>query len=147
VASTDPASSLFGRLLWPEQTPISDLERQLAATRISHARSTGLLTDDQALHRQARVRSASTRADLGAALRGLPGAVTPVALSASVRIATMLVVGLTVIQFVVWAMIGVIDGWDTPWWLWTALPGAAVVGALHWATELDHRTRMSGSQD
>lgn len=37
----------------------------------------------------------------------------------------------TLVQVVVWLMIAVFSGnLDTPWWLWTAVPGAAAVGAL-----------------
>ena len=37
----------------------------------------------------------------------------------------------TLVQIVVWVMIGVITTHlDTPWWLWTAVPAALGVGAL-----------------
>jgi hypothetical protein len=37
----------------------------------------------------------------------------------------------TVIQLVVWLMIGVLTAHlDSPWWLWTAVPAAAAVGVL-----------------
>ena len=37
----------------------------------------------------------------------------------------------TLVQVVVWLMIGVISGrLDSPWWLWSAVPAAAIVGLL-----------------
>lgn len=37
----------------------------------------------------------------------------------------------TLVQVVVWLVIAVFTGHlDTPWWLWTAVPGTVAVGAL-----------------
>lgn len=40
---------------------------------------------------------------------------------------------LTAIQLVVWLMISIISkSVDTPWWLWSAVPGVLVTGFLSW---------------
>ncbi|MDT3444858.1 MULTISPECIES: hypothetical protein [unclassified Pseudofrankia] len=45
----------------------------------------------------------------------------------------------TLVQVVVWLTIGVITAHlDSPWWLWTAVPAAAVVGLLTLARRWQH---------
>jgi len=143
-ANGTAVTGLFGRMMWPERTPVSDLERELAATRIAHAHANGSITAEQAGERHGRLPSVRTRADLRAALHGLPGAVTPAGLLAASRLAAALWVVLSVVQFVVWALICLISGsWDGPWWLWTVFGGGALVAGLHRITEWDHRMRIS----
>lgn len=44
-----------------------------------------------------------------------------------------LTVVLTAVQLVVWLMISVISkSVDTPWWLWSTIPGVIVTGFLSW---------------
>jgi hypothetical protein len=51
----------------------------------------------------------------------------------TLRLLTALWAGITMINFVVWAMVCTISlSWDSPWWLWTFIPGGAVLGALWW---------------
>jgi hypothetical protein len=148
VSQSGGGASLFGRLLWPEQTPVSDLERELAVTRISHAKSAGQITEADAADRLARLSSARTRLELRVALNGLPGAVAPAGLLGVRRIAVLLWAVLTVVNFVIWALICLISGsWDDPWWLWTVLGGALVVGGLWWVTEWEHRSRLTGDRE
>jgi hypothetical protein len=46
----------------------------------------------------------------------------------------------TLVQVVVWLMIGVITAHlDAPWWLWTAVPATAAVGLLTLARRWRHR--------
>ena len=40
---------------------------------------------------------------------------------------------LTAVQLVIWPMISIISkSVDTPWWLWSAVPGVIVTGFLSW---------------
>jgi hypothetical protein len=44
-----------------------------------------------------------------------------------------LTVVLTAVQLVVWLMISIISkSVDTPWWLWSTIPGVLVTGFLSW---------------
>jgi hypothetical protein len=44
-----------------------------------------------------------------------------------------LTVVLTAVQLVVWLMISIISkSVDTPWWLWSTIPGVVVTGFLSW---------------
>lgn len=47
------------------------------------------------------------------------------------RVVTALWISILFIQIVIWLLIGIIGGFDGPWWLWTAAGGGLVVGALH----------------
>jgi membrane protein YdbS with pleckstrin-like domain len=47
------------------------------------------------------------------------------------RIVTVLWLAVLMIQVVVWLIIGVVGGFDSPWWLWTVAGGGLVVGVLH----------------
>lgn len=47
------------------------------------------------------------------------------------RIVTAVWLGVLLIEFGVWLLIGIIGGFDGPWWLWTAAAGGIVVGGLH----------------
>jgi len=139
VSEKGVATSVFGRLLWPERTPLSDADRRRAADRIDDARSTGLLTEEQALRRRAVLPDARTRDDLRDAVGGLPGT-TPAGLLVARRVIAGLWLAVTVIQFDIWLLICLI-GWHliNPWWLWTLVGGAIVVGGLWWATESEYR--------
>jgi hypothetical protein len=136
-------NSLFGKLLWPERTPVSETERELAATRISRARTTGILTDDQARQRHDLLPGARTRADLREALDGLPGA-APGGLLIVRRVFTALWLAVSIIQLCIWVLVCVIGAhFASPFWLWTVVGGAVIVGGLWWVTESEYRTRSS----
>ncbi len=46
------------------------------------------------------------------------------------------------LQFLVWAMIVMVTlDWQSPWWLWTFVPGALVTAGVYWLTELDLQSR------
>jgi hypothetical protein len=48
------------------------------------------------------------------------------------------------IQFTIWALIVVIGlDWQSPWWLWTFVPGAVVTAGVWWLTELDLQSRST----
>jgi hypothetical protein len=47
------------------------------------------------------------------------------------RVVTVLWIAVLFVEIVVWLLIGIIGGFDGPWWLWTAAVGGVVVGGLH----------------
>jgi hypothetical protein len=135
--------SLFERLIWPERTLVSDLDRKLATTRVTHARTTGEINEEQAQQRLSQISLARTRADLHNALTGISSARSSESALSAHRVAVVLWLGLSALQFVVWFMICLISGsWSDPWWLWTAVIGAAAVGGLWWLGEQEHKAEV-----
>jgi|tagenome__1003787_1003787.scaffolds.fasta_scaffold20232898_2 hypothetical protein len=62
-------------------------------------------------------------------------------LRTALRIATVTAAGLTAVQVAVWLLICLIGTrWVTPWWVWTALPAAALFGV----DRLAHRPGGAG---
>jgi membrane protein YdbS with pleckstrin-like domain len=47
------------------------------------------------------------------------------------RVVTVLWISVLFIQIVIWLVVGLIGGFDVPWWLSTAAAGGIVVGGLH----------------
>ena len=47
------------------------------------------------------------------------------------RVVTVLWISVLFVEIVVWLLIGIIGGFDGPWWLWTAAAGGVVVASLH----------------
>ncbi|TDV45618.1 hypothetical protein [Actinophytocola oryzae] len=47
------------------------------------------------------------------------------------RVVTALWLSVLLVEFTVWLLVGIIGGFDGPWWLWTAAVGGVVVGCLH----------------
>jgi hypothetical protein len=136
-------NTALGRMLWPERVPITDQERRLAEDRLAQARSQGERADD----RRGRLSAARTRADLRAALTGLPGVRPHAGLAMATRVVTVLWLGASAVQFVVWVLIVLVAGhWGGPWWLWTAIPGGALAAGLWWLAELEHQSLTNDSR-
>ncbi|QWF76748.1 DUF1707 domain-containing protein [Amycolatopsis sp. CA-230715] len=116
---------------WLTELPLSAADRTVVGERIEEARTAGLLTDEEAADRYARLATARTRGDLRGALPRSPGAVVPVDLLVAARLVAAVTFALTVVQIVVWVLVMVFSGnAEEPWWMWTALPGAAAVAGL-----------------
>ncbi|HEY3506297.1 MAG TPA: hypothetical protein VGN37_26355 [Actinocatenispora sp.] len=138
---TSTATRLTTRLLRPENLPVDRVEKDIAHRAVERAYTRGQVDEKRAGDLRAAVDTAHTRAELDASMAGVPGAVrTPGGLNTAVRIVTALSVVSTVVQVVVWFAIGVRGGWDTPWWLWSATVGAAIVAGLWWAAEWPRRS-------
>lgn len=122
--------------------PVSEAERIVTARRISAARVDGRIIEPQERLRLGRVSSARTRADLAAAVDGIPGVAVPPPLLALSRAAMLVWVLGSAVQLVVWLVIYLISGDSGDWWwIWTPLGGAPVAAALWWTFEWRHRPR------
>lgn len=121
---------------WLTELPLSAADRTVVGGRIEDARTAGHLTDEEAADRYARLATARTRGDLRGTIPPSPGAVVPVDLLAAARVVAVATFVLTAVQFVVWVLVMVFSGSaEEPWWLWTALPGAAAAAGL-WQARL-----------
>jgi hypothetical protein len=131
----------FGRLLWPERTRVTELDRKLAATRIEHDRGEGRCEDAEA--RLARVRVATTRAALDGAVFGRSESAVPPILEAAPRVGLAVWGVISLVNLVVYLAIGMIgDQWDGPWVLWPMLGGGLLVLGLWSTRERDRRMRL-----
>jgi hypothetical protein len=138
---------LAERLLWPERVTVGEAERDVARMRLAAARDTGRLSAEQAGARIARVAHARTRGDLREVLGTVPGGAAPRGLVAMLRGVTALWAGVVAVEFVVWALIGLIAlRWSEPWWLWALVTGPFAVAPLWWMTETYYRPGTSGYQ-
>ncbi|GAA1958307.1 DUF1707 domain-containing protein [Amycolatopsis minnesotensis] len=116
---------------WLTELPLSAADRAVVSGRIGEARTAGHLTDGEAADRYARLATARTRGDLRGTVPAAPGAIVPVDLLAAARLVAVATFALTAVQVVVWALVMVFSGSaEEPWWLWTALPGAAAAAGL-----------------
>jgi hypothetical protein len=124
---------------------VTDLDRKLAETEIEHARSLGRIDGEEAARRLAKVRTATTHAALRVAVAGRADAVVPPILVAAPGVIGRLWLLVSVVNFVVWLLIGVIGGgWD-PVWLISVVFGGGVLYAGVWgARNWDQRMRASG---
>ncbi|MGP3965526.1 DUF1707 SHOCT-like domain-containing protein [Nonomuraea sp. 3N208] len=144
MSGSESAGMVLNRLLRPEQTPVTQAERQAADGWIDRAKFGGQITDEQAEERRARLSAAKTRADLRVALTGLPGA-EATTLPRLLSVVTLVWLGACLVQIVVWLMICLIGGeLADVWWLWTVVAGGAVVGMLWLLAEGQYRAWMSG---
>jgi hypothetical protein len=141
MSITTTTTALATRLLWPERLPVDRVEREIALRAVERSYARGELDAARAGDVRAAVHDARTRAELETAAAGVPGVVrSPGGLTTAVRILTALTVVSTSVQVVVWAAIGVLGGWDTPWWFWSAVVGSLIVAGLWWAAEWPRRT-------
>lgn len=141
MSITSTTTRLATRLLRPEHLPVDRVEKGIALRAVERAYTRGQVDGGRAGELRAAVDAARTRAELDAGMAGVPGAVrTPGGLTTAVRIVTALSVLSTSVQVAVWFAIGVRGGWDTPWWLWSAAVGAAIVAGLWWAAEWPRRS-------
>ncbi|SED06459.1 hypothetical protein SAMN04489727_6247 [Amycolatopsis tolypomycina] len=121
---------------------VTELDRKLAATEIEHGRSTGAYDGGEAARRLARVRLATTQAALRAAVAGA-GPAAPPALEAAPRIAGTLWAFVSVANFVVWLLIGLIGGqWDPSWLVWVVLGGGVLAVGVWGVRDWDRRMRV-----
>ncbi|WP_211222325.1 hypothetical protein [Actinokineospora enzanensis] len=124
---------------------VTELDRELAAGEIAHARSHGEYDRTEAARRLARVRVAGSHAELRVAVVGRVDLIPPVLEAAPAYVGGLcLVAGL--VNFLIWLSIGLIGGqWDPEWLVWVlmscALLGAGVWGARH----RDRRMRSRGT--
>jgi hypothetical protein len=143
MSDTSASSSAFGRLLWPERTLVTDLERKLAETRIDHAVSIGQLDPARAQDRRAAVRAATTHADLRAALDGGPASLTPPGLRVAPRVGAAVWLVVSAVNTIVWFLVSLFSGqWDGLWLLWPLLGGGVLVLGLWSIKEWDRRMRL-----
>ncbi|WP_116951322.1 hypothetical protein [Jiangella endophytica] len=127
---------LTGRLLRPDTVPASATDRTRALAVLAAAG----LADEELRARREAVGAAATRNDLYLALEGLGAGVPPWGVTTALRVATTAWIAMTAVQIVVWLAIGVATGGlDVPWWLYSTVGGAGVVGALWWVNESYHR--------
>ncbi len=123
---------------------VTELDRKLAATEIEHGRSTGAYDGGEAARRLARVRLATTQAALRAAVAGASGSAAPPALEAAPRIAGALWAFVSVTNFVVWLLIGLIGGqWDPLWLVWVVLGGGVLAVGVWGIRDWDRRMRVA----
>jgi hypothetical protein len=137
---------VLGRLVFPERVAIRAGERATANARLVAARTAGVLSEDELVARRDMVAAAVDRADLRAAVGDLPGAaVAPGRLVAALRVVSAATLALFAAQFTVWATICVFSlSLQSPWWLFTTIPGAAATAILAWAVESCHRAGQAG---
>ncbi len=126
--------------------PVTELDRKLAATEIEHARTTGEYDGEEAARRLARVRLATTHTALRVAVRGQGEGIVPPVLQVAPQVAGVLWVFLSVANFVVWLLIGLIDGQWNPLWLICVVLGSGVLGAGVWAAR-DRARRLRITAD
>lgn len=137
-------STIATHLLWPEILPIDDLDRRIARDSARTAYQRNDVDAERYAGALNRIDSATNRGHLTTALRGVPVTPYPPAgLFHAIRLLTGLTLVSTVVQIVVWLMIGIIGGWDAPWWLWSAIPSAFVVFCLWCAAEGPRRSARS----
>ncbi|GAA4207078.1 DUF1707 domain-containing protein [Actinocatenispora rupis] len=128
-------------LFRPGQVRVDQIDREIATRVVDQAYARGLIDQERAGLARAAVADARTRDELDAGVGDLPGAVRPASgLTTLVRVLAALCLVSTAVQVVVWASIGLVGGWDTPWWLWSAAVGAVIVTALWWVAETPRRT-------
>ncbi|MEO6087560.1 MAG: hypothetical protein ABIQ18_31060 [Umezawaea sp.] len=124
--------------------PVTELDRKLAATEIEHARATGEYDGGEAARRLARVRLATTHTALRVAVTGQGEGIAPPVLQVAPQVAGALWVFLSVANFVIWLLIGLIDGQWNPLWLICVVLGSGVLVAGVWAArDRDRRLRIT----
>jgi len=128
-------------LVWPDARRASDEDRATAEATVEAAVAGGILPASEAGYRRVSIGTARTRGDLRHAVRGLAGGVPPEGLTTALGVASAIWLVMTVAQVVVWLVIGVANGLDGPWWLYSTLPGAVVVAVLWLVNESHHRPR------
>jgi hypothetical protein len=137
-------STVATHLLWPEILPIDDLDRRIARDSVRTAYQRNDVDAETYAAALNRIDGAANRGHLTTALRGVPVTPYPPAgLFVALRLFTGLTLVSTAVQIVVWLLIGLIGGWDAPWWLWSAIPSAFVVFCLWCATEGPRRAARS----
>jgi hypothetical protein len=133
-------AKVLERVVLPERVALRDGERAAAGARLLAVRANGLLGAAELADRQARVAAAVTRGDLRAAVGDVPGAVPPARLVAALRVVGAATLALFLAQFAVWAVICAVSlSVQSPWWLFSTVPGGIAVAALGWAVESYHR--------
>ncbi|WP_329051313.1 DUF1707 domain-containing protein [Amycolatopsis sp. NBC_01488] len=141
MSENRPVATAVGRLLWPERTRVTELDRKLAVTRIEHARAEGRCEDAEV--RLARVRTATTHAELDSAVSGRSASAVPPILEAAPRVGLAVWVVVSLVNLVVYLTIGMVSGqWDGPWVLWPVLGGGLLVLGLWSTRERDRRMRL-----
>lgn len=136
-----PVAAAVGRLLWPERTRVTELDRKLAVTRIEHAGAEGRC--DEVETRLARVRTATTVAELNSAVDGSADSVVPPILAAAPRVGLAVWSVVNLVDLAVYLTLGLASGhWDGPWVLWPALGGGLLVLGLWSTRERDRRLRL-----
>lgn len=127
---------------------VTELDRKLAATEIEHARSTGEYDGEEAARRLARVRLATTHTALRVAVAGQGKGVVPPVLQAAPQVAGALWVFLAVGNFLVWLLIGLIDGqWDPLWLICVVLGSGVLVLGVWAARDRDRRLRIAADDN
>jgi hypothetical protein len=125
-------TSALRRVLWPERRPVSEVERDQVALRISETHASGRLSDEQATQWRSRLFAVRTRGELRVVVDGLPRA-APSNSVAALRVVTWIWLLVNLLQVVIWAAASVIgQHFVNPWWLWTLAVGGVVVGGLWW---------------
>jgi hypothetical protein len=136
------ASEMLGRVLFPERVAVGTGERATANARLLAARAAGRLTEAELVARQDQLAAAVDRGDLRAALGDVPGAaVAPGRLVTALRVVGAATLALTAAQFTVWLLVCAFSlSLQSPWWLFTTIPGVAATAILAAAVESYHRT-------
>jgi hypothetical protein len=139
------ASEMLGRVVFPERVAVGTGERAAANARLLAARAAGRLTEAELVARQDQLAAAVDRGDLRAALGDVPGAaVAPGRLVAALRVVGAATLALTAAQFTVWLLVCAFSlSLQSPWWLFTTIPGVAATAILAAAVESYHRTGTS----
>jgi hypothetical protein len=141
VSENRPVATAVGRLLWPERTRVTELDRKLAVTRIEHDRAEGRCPDAEV--RLARVRLATTHAALDSAVAGRSESAVPPILEAAPRVGLAVWVVVSLVNVAVYLTLGWASGqWDGPWVLWPVLGGGLLVLGLWSTRERDRRMRV-----
>jgi hypothetical protein len=148
MSFTDKTTAVTTRLLWPEQLPIDRIDREMAIHAVERAYARGLLDAAVAADARTQINGARTRGELDASLGDVPEAPRPRSgLHTAVRVVAALCLVATGIQLVVWAIIGLVGGWDTPWWILSGLAGGLAVAGLWWAAEAPRRVARVAHRD
>ena len=132
---------VLGRVVFPERVAVGTGERAAANARLLAARAAGTLSEAELVARQDQLAAAVDRGDLRAAVGDVPGAaVAPGRLVAALRVVGAATLALTAAQFTVWLLICAFSlSVQSPWWLFTTIPGVAATAILAAAVESYHR--------
>lgn len=140
--------SIATRLLWPDSVTASPRDREAAGAIVRRSTLGGAVHPDAAQTRQRSIDEAVTRGELYDALHGLDEGVPPWGLSTALRISAVVWVLMTVVQLVVWGAVSLAhQTFESPWWIYSTVGGAAVVATL-WVIDESFlsRGRLSGGR-
>jgi hypothetical protein len=128
----------------PDDMRVSDVDRQRVQDQLKRAHDAGQLDLSEFDERARSVWAARTRGELARVTADLPdlpaprdpGARRPVFSDtgggATMRVLTIIWASLTVVNLAIWGIVSLTSGvFVHPWWLWVAVPPAAVLAVLY----------------